>query len=266
MDFTEEQIERYSRHILLPDVGGVGQKKIRNTSVLIVGAGGLGSPSAFYLTAAGIGRLGLLDYDNVELSNLQRQILHNTSDIGVDKVHSAGIKLRALNPDVEIVEIRERINSDSAFRILEGFDIVLDGSDNFPTRYLINDACVLKRKPISSGSIFRFEGQVTTIIPGVSPCYRCLYPEPPPPGMVPSCQEAGVLGVVAGTIGIIQATEVLKWILGKGNLLTGKLLLYDALNMSFRTMKIPKNPSCAICGENPTIKELIDYEEFCGEM
>lgn len=264
MDFTDEQIERYSRHIILPEVGGLGQKKILQSKVLVIGTGGLGSPISFYLAAAGVGKLGLVDSDKVELNNLQRQIIHSTKDIGKEKTISAKEKLNSLNPDVEVITYQERVTSQNILDIIKDYDIVVDGSDNFPTRYLVNDACVLLNKPLSHGAILRFDGQVMTIVPGKGPCYRCLFQEPPPPGTVPSCQEAGILGVVAGVIGLIQATEVLKFILGKGELLIGKLLIFNALEMNFRKVKVPHNKNCAICGEKPTITKLIDYEEFCG--
>ena len=262
-EFTDEQIDRYSRHIILPEVGGKGQKKLLESKVFLVGAGGLGSPAAFYLAAAGIGKIGIADNDNVDFSNLQRQILHSTKDVGSPKAQSAKETIEDLNPDVEVVSYTDRLNSENIIDIIKDYDVILDGSDNFPTRYLVNDACVMLGKPLSHGAIFRFDGQATTIIPGEGPCYRCLYETPPPPDLVPSCQEAGVLGVIAGIIGVIQATEVIKLILGKGELLNGKLLLYDSLGMNFKKLNIRRNPDCPICGENPTIKELIDYEEFC---
>ncbi len=262
-EFTDEQINRYSRHIILPEVGGKGQRKLLDSKVFLVGAGGLGSPSAFYLAAAGIGKIGISDNDDVDFSNLQRQILHSTKDVGHPKVQSAKETLEDLNPDIEVVPYATRLNSENIIDIIKDYDVILDGSDNFPTRYLVNDACVMLGKPLSHGSIFRFDGQATTILPGKGPCYRCLYETPPPPDLVPSCQEAGVLGVIAGIIGVIQATEVIKLQLGKGNLLNGKLLLYDSLNMDFKKLNIQRNPACPMCGENPTIKELIDYEEFC---
>jgi len=262
-EFTDEQINRYSRHIILPEVGGKGQKKLLEAKVFLVGAGGLGSPAAFYLAAAGIGKIGIADNDNVDFSNLQRQILHSTKDVDYPKAQSAKETIEDLNPDVEVVPYTDRLNSDNIIDIIKDYDVILDGSDNFPTRYLVNDACVMLGKPLSHGAIFRFDGQATTIIPGEGPCYRCLYETPPPPDLVPSCQEAGVLGVIAGTIGVIQATEVIKLILGKGDLLNGKLLLYDSLGMDFKKLKIQRNPDCPICSKNPTIKELIDYEEFC---
>lgn len=262
-EFTEEQIKRYSRHIILPEVGGKGQKKLLDSKVFLVGAGGLGSPAAFYLAAAGIGKIGISDDDVVDFSNLQRQILHSTKDVDYSKAQSAKETLEALNPDVEVVPYTVRLNSENIIDIIKDYDVILDGSDNFPTRYLVNDACVMLGKPLSHGSIFRFDGQATTILPGKGPCYRCLYETPPPPDLVPSCQEAGVLGIIAGIIGVIQATEVIKLQLGKGNLLNGKLLLYDSLNMDFKKLNIQRNPACPMCGENPTIKELMDYEEFC---
>ena len=265
MDFTEEQLQRYSRHIILPEVGGKGQKKISSAKVFIVGAGGLGCPVGFYLTAAGVGDIALIDNDNVELSNLQRQIAHSTKTLGMNKAESAIKTFETLNPDVNISVIKERINSKNIIDLIKDYDIVVDGSDNFPTRYLVNDACVMLKKPLVSGAILRFEGQVTTILPGEGPCYRCLFEVPPPPGLVPSCQEAGVLGVLPGVVGTLQATEVLKLILGKGKPLCGQLLIYDALGVNFRRVKIPKNSDCAICGKNPTIKELTDStEEYCA--
>ena len=265
MDFTDEQLMRYSRHILLPEVGGKGQAKIAKAKVFIVGAGGLGCPVGYYLAAAGVGTIALIDNDTVEMSNLQRQIAHSVRTIGLPKVESAKKTFEALNPDVNVVAIQKRISKDDILDLIGDYDIVVDGSDNFPTRYLVNDACVMARKPLVSGAILRFEGQVTTIVPGEGPCYRCLFEEPPPPGLVPSCQEAGVLGVLPGVIGGLQATEVLKLILGKGEVLKGELLIYNALKTSFRKVRVPKNPSCALCGENPTITELIDYDQgYCS--
>ena len=263
-DFTEKQIERYSRHIILPEVGGKGQKKLLESSVLIIGAGGLGSPSAYYLGAAGIGKIGIIDGDVVELSNLQRQIIHSTTDLGKPKVESAKETINKLNNDVNVITYKDRINSGNIMKIIKDYDLILDGCDNFPTRYLVNDACVFAKKTNIHGSIFRFEGQATVFKPFEGPCYRCLYPHPPPPGAVPSCQEAGVLGVLPGIIGIIQAIEAIKIILGIGESLIGRLLMYDALDMEFRELKIRKDPACPIFGENPSIKELIDYEQFCG--
>ena len=262
--FSEDQIERYSRHIVLPEVGGPGQRKLLAASVLIVGAGGLGSPVALYLAAAGVGTIGLVDSDTVELSNLQRQVLHTTTDVGAPKCHSAAASIEAINPDVSVIPHTVRLTSANALDIIPAYDVVVDGSDNFPTRYLVNDACVMSGRPLSHAGILRFEGQVTTIIPGRGPCYRCLYPDPPAPGMVPSCQEAGILGATAGVIGSIQAVEVLKLVLGIGASLTGRLLLFDSLDMTFREVQIARNRDCAVCGDRPTITELVDYEEFCG--
>ncbi|HCC69271.1 MAG TPA: adenylyltransferase [Nitrospiraceae bacterium] len=265
MEFTEEQLQRYSRHIILPEVGGKGQKKIAGAKVFIVGAGGLGCPVGYYLTAAGIGTIAIIDSDSVEISNLQRQIAHSTKTIGIPKVESAKATFESLNPDVNVVALNEKINKDNIRDLISDYDAVVDGSDNFPTRYLVNDACVMLKKPLISGAILKFEGQVTTIIPGNGPCYRCLFEEPPPPGLVPSCQEAGVLGAITGVIGALQAVEVLKFIIGKGDLLKGELLIYNALKTSFRRVKIPRNPDCPICSENPKIKELIDYtQEYCA--
>lgn len=265
MDFTEEQLQRYSRHIILPEVGGKGQKKISSAKVFIIGAGGLGCPVGYYLTAAGVGTIALVDDDNVELSNLQRQIAHSVNTLDVNKADSAKQTFEALNPDVKLIAIKERLNNKNILDFIKDYDIIVDGSDNFPTRYLVNDACVMLKKPLVSGAILRFEGQVTTILPGDGPCYRCLFEDPPPPGLVPSCQEAGVLGVLPGVIGSLMAAEVLKLILGKGNPLKGQLLIYDALRTNFRKVKIPKNRKCPICGENPTIKELVDYtQEYCA--
>jgi molybdopterin/thiamine biosynthesis adenylyltransferase len=263
-DFTDEQIERYSRHIMLPEVGGVGQIKMLEAKVLLIGAGGLGSPAAYYLAAAGIGNLGIVDFDVVDLSNLQRQIIHSTERIGMLKTESARKTIEELNPDVKVTLFNEKLTSENILRIFEGYDYVLDGTDNFATRYLINDACVMTGKTNIHGSIFRFEGQATVFKPGDGPCYRCLYPEPPPPGLVPNCQEGGVLGVLAGVIGNLQVVETLKLILGQGKPLVGTLLIYDALNTEFRKLKLKRDANCPVCGENPTITELIDYEEFCG--
>ncbi|NOX97217.1 MAG: molybdopterin-synthase adenylyltransferase MoeB [Nitrospirae bacterium] len=263
-DFTDEQVKRYSRQIILPQVGGKGQRKLFEAKVLIIGAGGLGSPASLYLAAAGVGHLGIVDSDEVEVSNLQRQILHSTRDVGRPKTSSAKDRLTNLNPDVEVIVHEVRVTSENILNIIKDYDIVIDGSDNFPTRYLVNDACVISRKPLSHGGIFRFDGQAITIIPGKGPCYRCLFPEPPPRGLVPSCQEAGILGAVAGVIGLIQANEVLKFILDIGELLVGKLLIFNALESSFRQVAVPKDKNCPVCGDNPTITELIDYEEFCS--
>ena len=265
MELTNDEIRRYSRHLILPEVGLTGQKKIRSTSVLCIGAGGLGSPIALYLAAAGIGKLGILDFDVVDFSNLQRQIIHGTEDVGRPKTESARDTLKSINPNVEIVLHNARITSENALDQIRPYDIVVDGTDNFPTRYLTNDACVLLKKPNVYGSIFRFEGQASVFAPHLGgPCYRCLYPEPPPPGMVPSCAEGGVLGVLPGIVGTIQATEILKLALGKGSSLVGRLLLFNALDMKFRELKLRRDPQCPVCGENPTITELIDYEMFCG--
>ncbi len=249
----------------MPEVGLAGQKRIKAASVLCIGAGGLGSPIAMYLAAAGIGKIGIVDFDVVDYSNLQRQILHADADVGKSKAESAKETIRAINPNVEVVIHNTRISSENALEIIRPYDIVVDGTDNFPTRYLTNDACVILKKPNVYGSIFRFEGQASVFAPHLGgPCYRCLYPEPPPPGEVPSCAEGGVLGVLPGIIGCIQATEILKLALGKGNLLIGRLMLFNALDMKFRELKLRRDPQCPVCGENPTIKELIDYEVFCG--
>lgn len=260
---TAEQVNRYSRHIIMPQVGPSGQRKIMESSVLIIGAGGLGSPIAVYLALAGIGKIGVVDFDTVDISNLQRQILHQNADIGKSKAISAKETINAYNPDVEVVTYQVPITSDNAFEIIEPYDYVINGADNFAARYLVNDACHFLKKPLIDGSILLFEGQVTVYLPGQG-CYRCLYPSPPPPGMVPSCAEAGVLGALCGTVGTIQATEVLKLILGVGESLHGRLLLYDALAMEFRQVRIRRDPHCVLCGEEPTVTELIDYEAFCG--
>lgn len=265
IELTNEEIRRYSRHLILPEVGMAGQRKIRNTSVLCVGAGGLGSPIAMYLAAAGIGKLGIVDFDTVDVSNLQRQILHTDADVGRSKADSAKETIAGLNPNTEVVLYKTRISSENALDLIAPYDIVVDGTDNFPTRYLTNDACVLLKKPNVYGSIFRFEGQASVFTPHLGgPCYRCLYPEPPPPGMVPSCAEGGVLGVLPGIIGCIQATEILKLALGKGSTLIGRLLLFNALDMKFREVRLRKDPKCPLCGPNPSITGLIDYEMFCG--
>jgi len=265
IELSNEEIRRYSRHLILPEVGLAGQRRIRNTSVLCIGAGGLGSPIAMYLAAAGIGRLGIVDFDTVDYSNLQRQILHSDADVGVSKADSAKASIQALNPNVQVDLHKTRITSDNALELIRPYDIVVDGTDNFPTRYLTNDACVLLNKPNVYGSIFRFEGQASVFAPHLGgPCYRCLYPEPPPPGMVPSCAEGGVLGVLPGIVGCIQATEILKLAIGKGTSLTGRLLLFNALDMKFRELRLRKDPKCPICGPNPSITALIDYEQFCG--
>src|SRR5579884_879028 len=261
---TNEEIARYSRHLILPEVGLEGQKKLKAAKVLCVGTGGLGAPLAYYLAAAGIGTLGLVDFDKVDESNLQRQIIHSTKDVGRPKIDSAAEKLQALNPYLKIVKHETMLTSANALDIIKDYDIIADGTDNFPTRYLVNDACVLSGKPNAYASIFRFEGQASVFATEEGPCYRCLYPEPPPPGLVPSCAEGGVLGILPGLLGIIQATEVIKLILGKGEPLIGRLLLVDALGMKFRELKLRKNPDCPVCGKHPTITKLIDYEQFCG--
>ncbi len=262
---TNEEIRRYSRHLTLPEVGVAGQEKLKAASVLCIGAGGLGSPAAMYLAAAGVGRLGLVDYDVVDESNLQRQIIHGTRAVGRSKLESARARLNDINPHVAVECHAVRLSSANALDILGRYDAVIDGTDNFPTRYLSNDACVLLKKPNIYGAIFRFEGQASVFAPHLGgPCYRCLFPEPPPPGMVPSCAEGGVLGVLPGIIGVIQATEAIKLILGKGDVLLGRLLLYNALDMKFREMKMRRDANCPACGERPTITKLIDYEQFCG--
>jgi sulfur-carrier protein adenylyltransferase/sulfurtransferase len=263
-ELTTDDLARYSRHLILPEVGMEGQQKLKATKVLCVGTGGLGSPLAFYLTAAGIGTLGLVDFDVVDASNLQRQIIHSTKDIGRKKLDSAEEKLKALNPAINIIKHETMLTSANALEIIKDYDIVADGTDNFPTRYLVNDACVLLGKPNVYGSIFRFEGQASVFATEEGPCYRCLYPEPPPPGLVPSCAEGGVLGILPGLLGTIQATEAIKLILGKGDPLVGRLLLVNALDMRFRELKLRKNPECPVCGKNPTVTQLIDYQQFCG--
>jgi len=263
-ELSRDEILRYSRHLLIPEVGLEGQRKLKNSSALIIGTGGLGSPVSLYLAAAGIGRIGLVDYDVVDSSNLQRQVIHGTSTVGKLKVESARAKLLDLNPDIQVDIYNEPYTSENALRIAKDYDIILDGTDNFPTRYLTNDVAVFLGKPNVYASIYRFDGQVSVFYAKEGPCYRCLFPEPPPPGLVPSCAEGGVLGVLPGTIGTIQATEALKVLLGIGEPLIGKLLLYNALDMSFDFVKLKKNPKCRVCGPNADIKELIDYEEFCG--
>jgi len=263
--FTEEQVQRYSRHIILPNIGGKGQRKLLDSSVLVIGAGGLGSPVAMYLAAAGIGKLGIVDFDQVDITNLQRQILHTTADVGRSKVASAVEHLRAINPTIEVVGHETLLFSTNVFEIFEGYDVIVDGTDNFPVRYLVNDATQFTGKPLVYGSIYQFEGQATVFTPGQeTPCYRCLFPAPPPPGTVPSCAEGGVFGVLPGVIGSIQATEAIKIITGEGDTLEGRLLLYDALAMDFQEMKIRWDADCPVCGKDPTITELIDYEQFCG--
>lgn len=262
--FSQQEIARYSRHLIMPEVGMEGQKRLKAASVLLIGAGGLGSPLGLYLAAAGVGRIGLVDFDVVDFSNLQRQVLHGTPDVGRPKLQSARDRLQAINPEVTVDLFETRLTSQNALRICDPYDLIIDGTDNFPTRYLVNDICVLLGKPNVYGSIFRFDGQASVFYPPHGPCYRCLYPEPPPPGEVPSCAEGGVLGILPGLIGCIQATEAVKLILGKGEPLIGRLVLYDALAMKFREFKVLRNPKCPICGDHPTITKLIDYEQFCG--
>ena len=264
-DFTEDQVHRYARHIILDEVGGAGQRKLLDAKVLVVGAGGLGSPAALYLAAAGVGTIGLADHDTVDTTNLQRQILHGTADVGRSKTESGAETIAALNPDVDVVRIDARLDSANALETIERFDLVVDGSDNFPTRYLLNDACYLTKRPLVSGAILQFEGQVTTFDTrrDDSPCYRCLFPHPPPPGSVPNCAQAGVFGVLAGTIGTIQATEAIKLVCGIGEPLVGALLLYDALETRFTRVRVGRDDSCPLCGSSPEITGLVDYEEFC---
>jgi len=261
---TNDEILRYSRHLIMPEVGMEGQQKLKAARVLCIGAGGLGSPLALYLAAAGVGTLGIVDFDVVDYTNLQRQIIHSTADVGRKKLDSAAEKLKAINPFLNIRKFETRLSSDNALELFRDFEIIADGTDNFPTRYLVNDACVLTGKPNVYGSIFRFEGQASVFAMKEGPCYRCLYPEPPPPGLVPSCAEGGVLGILPGLVGVIQATEAIKLILGKGDPLIGRLLLVDALGMKFRELKLRKNPDCPVCGKHPSITKLIDYNEFCG--
>jgi sulfur-carrier protein adenylyltransferase/sulfurtransferase len=262
--FSNEELRRYSRHLLLPEVGAAGQKRLRRSKVLLVGAGGLGAPTALYLAAAGVGEIGLVDFDEIELSNLQRQVLYTTADLGRPKLEAAKERLEALNPGVRVVPYAERLSAENALDVIRSYDVVVDGTDNFPTRYLVNDACVLLGKPSVYGSIYRFEGQASVFDAARGPCYRCLYPEPPPPDLVPSCAEGGVFGVLPGLIGVLQATETVKLLLGIGEPLIGRLLLYDALALKFRELKLRKDPSCVICSPNATQKGLIDYPAFCG--
>ena len=264
VELSTEEIRRYGRHLIMPEVGMEGQKKLKAASVLLIGAGGLGSPVGLYLAAAGIGRIGIVDFDVVDYSNLQRQIMHSTKDVGRPKLDSAKERLEGINPFVKIETHELRLSSENALALFAEYDIVVDGTDNFPTRYLVNDACVLTGKPNVYGSIFRFEGQASVFATNDGPCYRCLYPEPPPPGLVPSCAEGGVLGILPGIVGTIQANETVKLIIGKGEPLIGRLLLFDALKMKFREMKLRKNPECPVCGSHRTITKLIDYEAFCG--
>ena len=264
MALSNDEVKRYSRHLIMPEVGVEGQEKLKNGSVLCIGAGGLGSPAALYLAAAGVGRIGIVDFDVVDFSNLQRQVIHGTPDVGRSKLASAKDRLLALNPHVTIDTYETALSSKNALELFKPYDVILDGTDNFPTRYLTNDACVLLGKPNAYGSIFRFEGQASVFATKDGPCYRCLYPEPPPPGLVPSCAEGGVLGVLPGVVGTIQATEAIKLIMGIGEPLIGRFLIYDALRMKFRELKLKKDPDCPVCGTNPTVRELIDYEQFCG--
>ena len=261
---SHEEVLRYSRHLIMPEVGMEGQKKLKAAKILLIGTGGLGSPTSLYLAAAGIGKIGLVDYDVVDYTNLQRQVIHGTKDVGRSKLDSATETLSDVNPHVELVQYLTPLTSENALEIIEDYDIVIDGTDNFPTRYLVNDACVMSGKINVYGSIFRFEGQVSVFGAEDGPCYRCLFPEPPPPGLVPSCAEGGVLGILPGTVGTLQATEAIKLVLGVGRPLIGRLMLYDALEMTFDTLKVRKNPECPVCSEHPTLTELIDYEQFCG--
>ena len=261
---SRDEVFRYSRHLIIPDVAMDGQLRLKNASVLLIGAGGLGSPNAMYLAAAGVGHLGLVDFDLVDASNLQRQVIHGTSDIGRSKLESARDKIAEINPYVQVTLHETRLTSDNARALIRGYDLVIDGSDNFPTRYLVNDACVLEGKPYVWGSIYRFDGQTSVFWAEHGPCYRCLYPEPPPPGMVPSCAEGGVLGVLCATVGSIQANEAIKLLTGVGDPIVGRLVIYDALELSFKDITIRKDPECAVCGKNPTVTELIDYDDFCG--
>src|SRR4029077_12979436 len=264
MPLNQEEILRYSRHLIMPEVGVDGQEKLKNASILLIGCGGLGSPLSMYLSAAGVGHLGLVDFDMADFTNLQRQVAFGTQDVGRPKVEATKDRIQSINPNVKVTMYRTKLTSENVMDIFKDYDIIIDGTDNFPTRYLVNDACVLMHKPNVYGSIFRFEGQATVFWADKGPCYRCLYPEPPPPGMVPSCAEGGVLGILPGTIGLIQATEAVKLILGVGESLVGRLLLYDALAMRFRELKLRRNTECPVCGDHPSIHELIDYHEFCG--
>ncbi len=265
-DLSVDEVKRYSRHLIIPDVGMAGQKRLKNAKVLVVGAGGLGSPALLYLAAAGVGTLGIVDFDTVDESNLQRQIIHGVSDVGKSKAESARDSIAEVNPYVKVVLHKTRLESDNVMEIFEPYDLIIDGTDNFATRYLVNDACVLLHKPYVWGSIYRFDGQASVFWADYGPCYRCLYPEPPPPGMVPSCAEGGVLGVLCASIGSIQVNEAIKLIAGIGDPLLGRLMIYDALEMSYRSVRVNKDPDCAVCGKNPTVTELIDYEAFCGAV
>ncbi|MCK4849752.1 MAG: HesA/MoeB/ThiF family protein [Phycisphaerae bacterium] len=266
MSLTEQQIERYSRQIILKEVGGPGQEKLLASKVLIVGAGGLGSPAALYLAAAGVGTLGIIDYDNVDLTNLQRQVIHNTSDVGREKVASAAEKIKAINPDVTVQTYRERAAAANIREIIKKHDFVLDGTDNFPSKFLINDVCYFEKVPFSHAGILRFDGQMITVLPGQTACYRCVFDKPPPAGLVPSCSQAGVLGPLAGVIGCLQATEVLKYLLGVGELLTDRLLIFDGLGLQFREVKVTRNPDCRLCGQEPSITELADEEQAACDL
>ncbi len=266
MAFTDEQLERYSRHIILQEVGVKGQKKLMNAKVLIIGAGGLGAPAAMYLAAAGVGTIGIVDADVVDLSNLQRQVIHTTADIGKPKVESAAETMRAINPDITVNTYHQFVYSTNIMDLIKDYDFILDGTDNFPAKFLINDACVMAGKPFSHAGIIRFKGQLMTYVPGEGPCYRCVFKNPPPKDAVPTCKQAGVIGAMGGVIGSLQAMEAVKYIIGKGDLLTGKLLTYDALKMEFHTIKLPKDEHCAVCGDHPTITELIDYEQAACDL
>jgi adenylyltransferase/sulfurtransferase len=266
VELTRDEIRRYSRHLIIPDVGVAGQKRLKNARVLCVGAGGLGSPALMYLAAAGVGTLGIVDFDTVDESNLQRQVIHGQSDIGRSKTESAAATVREINPYVNVVRHDTALSTENVMEIFSGYDLIVDGTDNFATRYMVNDAAVFLGKPYVWGSIYRFDGQASVFWAGPGPCYRCLYPEPPPPGMVPSCAEGGVLGVLCASVGSIQVTEAIKLITGIGEPLLGRLMVYDALEMAYRTIKVRKDPHCAVCGENPTVTELIDYEDFCGAV
>ena len=265
-DLSVDEVKRYSRHLIIPDVGMAGQKRLKNAKVLVVGAGGLGSPALLYLAAAGVGTLGIVDFDTVDESNLQRQIIHGVSDVGKSKAESARDSITEVNPYVNVILHKERLDSSNVMEIFAPYDLIVDGTDNFATRYLVNDACVLLHKPYVWGSIYRFDGQASVFWADYGPCYRCLYPEPPPPGMVPSCAEGGVLGVLCASIGSIQVNEAIKLITGIGEPLAGRLMIYDALEMSYRTVRVKKDPECAVCGKNPTVTELIDYDAFCGAV
>ena len=266
MAFTNEQLERYSRHIILQEVGVKGQKKLLNASVLIIGAGGLGAPAALYLAAAGVGTIGIVDADEVDLSNLQRQVIHTTNDVGKAKVKSAAETMEAINPDVTVKTYRTFVDSSNIMDLIKDYDFIIDGTDNFPAKFLINDACVMAKKPFSHAGIIRFKGQLMTYVPGEGPCYRCVFKNPPPKDAVPTCKQAGVIGAMGGVIGSLQAMDAIKYIIGKGDLLTGKLLTYDALKMEFHTIKLPKDDHCAVCGDEPTITELIDYEQATCDL